>query len=75
MAGESHPGLRQAMVRSKWANADLRKLLLQLEGVHTLRNGVHFGALKARAMVIPAETLEAIGVGDDLGEATGQDRV
>ena len=40
---ESHPGLRQAMVRSKWANADLRKLLLQLEGVHTLRNGVHFG--------------------------------
>ena len=63
---ESHPGLRQAMVRSKWANADLRKLLLQLEGVHTLRNGVHFGALKARAMVIPADTLEAIGV--DLAE-------
>ena len=63
---ESHPGLRQAMVRSKWANADLRKLLLQLEGVHTLRNGVHFGALKARAMVIPADTLEAIGI--DLGE-------
>ena len=63
---EQHHGLRQAMTRSKWASADLRKLLLQLEGVSTLKNAVHFGGLKARALVIPAETLEAIGV--DLGE-------
>ena len=63
---EQHHGLRQAMARSKWASADLRKLLLQLEGVSTLKNAVHFGGLKARALVIPAETLEAIGV--DLGE-------
>ena len=63
---EQHHGLRQAMARSKWASADLRKLLLQLEGVSTLKNAVHFGGVKARALVIPAETLEAIGV--DLGE-------
>ena len=68
---EQHHGLRQAMARSKWASADLRKLLLQLEGVSTLKNAVHFGGLKARALVIPAETLEAIGV--DLGEINDEE--
>ena len=50
----------------KWASADLRKLLLQMDGVMTTGNAVRFGALRTRAIVIPAETLAAAGV--DLGE-------
>ena len=64
---EKHHGLQAAMSRSKWASADLRKLLLQMDGVSTLPNGVRFGpALRTRAIVIPAETLAAAGI--DLGE-------
>ena len=63
---EKHHGLRVAMSRSKWASADLRKLLLQMDGVMTTGNAVRFGALRTRAIVIPAETLAAAGV--DLGE-------
>ena len=69
---EKHHGLQAAMSRSKWASADLRKLLLQMDGVTTLPNGVRFGpALRTRAIVIPAETLAAAGV--DLGELETQE--
>ena len=63
---EKHHGLRSAMQRSKWASADLRKLLLQMDGVGTTTNAVRFGSLRTRAIVIPAETLATAGV--DLGE-------
>ena len=68
---EKHHGLRSAMARSKWASADLRKLLLQMDGVTTMSNPVRFGALRTRAIVIPAETLAAAGV--DLGELMTQE--
>ena len=58
------------MARSKWASADLRKLLLQMDGVTTMSNPVRFGALRTRAIVIPAETLAAADV--DLGELITQ---
>ena len=69
---EKHHGLRATMAKSKWASADLRKLLLQMDGVTTTPNPVRFGALRTRAIVIPPETLAAAGI--DLGEyATGED--
>ena len=63
---EKHHGLRTAMARSKWASADLRKLLLQMDGVVTTTNAKRFGPLRTRAIVFPPKTLAAAGV--DLGE-------
>ena len=59
---ERHQGLRSAMSRTKWAQADLRKLLLQLPGAMTTQNPVRYGSLRTRAIIIPAETLAEIGV-------------
>ena len=71
---EKHHGLRAAMSRSKWASADLRKLLLQMDGVFTLDRAVRFGsALRTRAIVIPADSLAAAGV--DLGEFAQQEEL
>ena len=71
---EKHHGLRAAMSRSKWASADLRKLLLQMDGVFTLDRAVRFGsALRTRAIVIPADSLAAAGV--DLGEFGQQEEL
>ena len=62
------------MSRSKWASADLRKLLLQMDGVFTLDGAVRFGpALRTRAIVIPADTLAAAGV--NLGEFAQQEEL
>ena len=57
-----HRGLAGAMSRTKWASADLRKLLLQLDGVEFSKNAYHFGSLRSRAIIIPVEALEAAGV-------------
>ena len=70
---EKHHGLQAAMARSKWASADLRKLLKQMDGVTATPNATRFGALRTRAIVIPPETLAAAGV--DLGELKQGDDV
>ena len=58
------------MAKTKWGRANLRNLLMQLDGA--CGYGISprsFGGLKKRAVVIPYETLTAIGVefSDDNG--------
>ena len=62
MVAFPHDGLKNAMFRTKWANADLRKLLMQLDGAVVTKNPFAFGPLRKRAVLIPPETLKAMGV-------------
>ena len=62
MVAIKHHGLQSAMYRSKWGNADLRKLMLQLDGTEVTKSALLFGAVRKRAVQIPPETLTAIGV-------------
>ena len=57
-----HRGLAGAMNRTKWANTDIHKLLLQLEGAFMTENAVRFGSLRKRAVFIPNETMKVAGV-------------
>ena len=61
LVANKHRGLSHAMVRSKWASTDLRKLLLQMDGAAAteLRK---FGNWRARSVLIPHDTLRDIGV-------------
>ena len=66
-----HKGLSTAMARTKWANADLRKLMLQLPDTSTTENTHRFGNLRLRAVLIPKSTLESVGV--DIVEVSDDD--
>ena len=57
-----HRGLVTAMSRTKWAQADVRKLLLQLEGAGMTASAHRFGQLRVRGVFIPEATLQDIGV-------------
>ena len=62
-----HRGLSGALSRSKWASVDLRKLLLQLDGATMTEHPIRFGMLRKRAVYIPKETLQEMGVEIDNG--------
>ena len=55
-------GLIRELSRTPWANANLRGVLMQLPDA-TLTNPVRIGGRKARAVVIPNETLAKLGIG------------
>ena len=71
MVAINHPGLANKMAKTKWGRANLRNLLMQLDGAVVTASPRSFGGLKKRAVVIPYETLTAIGVefSDDNGTA------
>ena len=62
MIAINHPGLANKMAKTKWGRANLRNLLMQLDGAVVTASPRSFGGLKKRAVVIPYETLTAIGV-------------
>ena len=62
MIAAKHRGLSGAMNRSRWGNADLRRLLLQLDGAEMTPHPQRFGSLRTRAVLIPYKTLAEIGV-------------
>ena len=62
MVAINHPGLANKMAKTKWGRANLRNLLMQLDGAVVTASPRSFGGLKKRAVVIPYETLTAIGV-------------
>ena len=70
MIAAKHRGLSRAMARSKWGNADLRKLLMQLEDVELSKHPVRFGQLRSRAVVLPLEVLQAAGIDLQVQEDT-----
>ena len=51
MVASGHTGLANAMFRTKWGNADLRKLLLQLEGAVMTDNPHWFGSIRKQGCV------------------------
>ena len=62
MIAAKHRGLARALARSKWGNADLRKLLLQLDMTVLTAHPQRFGGLRERAVRIPQATLAEMGV-------------
>ena len=62
MIAINHPGLANKMAKTKWGRANLRNLLMQLDGAVVTASPRSFGGLKKRAVVIPYETLTEIGV-------------
>ena len=63
MIAAKHRGLARALARSKWGNADLRKLLLQLDMTVLTAHPQRFGGLRERAVRIPQATLSGNGRG------------
>ena len=57
-----NPAIKAQLSRTQWANVDIKETLLQIGGVKALKHAVHFGARKARAIVVPREICEAVGV-------------
>ena len=58
----THRGLAKALSRTMYAEIDLAKLLIQMRGVAITRHPQHFGKLRKRAIVVPHNVLESIGV-------------
>ncbi len=57
-----HRGLLKAMERTVWGQVDLRYLLLQLREAQWTSNPRSIGGRRARAVIIPLETLTELGV-------------
>ena len=58
----NHPGLMRALRRSAYEHTELRSLLLQIDGSTVTKNPLRFGQRKGRAVHIPADTLERLGI-------------
>ena len=57
-----HRGLVKALGRTYLKGVDLRRLLLQIDGVHDAENPRWFASIKRRALVVPKEVLDRIGI-------------
>ena len=58
----NHSGLAGALKRTQWERVDLRRLLLQIDGATESRNALNFARLRSRAVLIPEESLDQMGV-------------
>ena len=67
MVRYGHRGLKDALRGTPWERADLRSVLLQLEGA-TLTNPLRIGQQRGRCVNIPHSTLLLAGI--ELGEET-----
>ena len=66
----NHRGLVKALGRTYLKGVNLRRLLLQIDGVLDTDNPRWFGSIKRRALVVPKEVLSRIGI-DFKQEAEG----
>ena len=57
-----NPAIKAQLVRTQWANVDIRETLLQIDGVRATKNAVFFGARRARAVIVPRAVCETVGV-------------
>ena len=58
----THSGLLRALKRTPWEHVNLKSMLLQLDGIEQAPHPVRFARLRARALIVSAETLELLGV-------------
>ena len=57
-----NPAIKAQLSRTQWASVDIKETLLQIGGVRAAKVPVHFGARKARAVIVPRAVCEAVGV-------------
>ena len=57
-----NPAIKAQLGRTQWASVDIKETLLQIGGVVAMKHPVHFGARKARAVIVPRAVCEAVGV-------------
>ena len=57
-----NPAIKAQLSRTQWASVDIRETLLQIGGVSAMKHAVHFGARKARAVIVPRAVCETVGV-------------
>ena len=57
----NHPGFERILSRGRAKGADLRSLLAQIEGIRSIAP-MRIGGMRNRPMVVPASTLEEMGV-------------
>ena len=57
-----NPAIKAQLARTQWASVDIKETLLQIGGVRAMTGPVHFGARKARAVVVPRAVCESVGV-------------
>ena len=70
----THSGLLRALKRTPWEHVNLKSMLLQLDGIEQAPHPVRFARLRARALIVSVETLEALGVDtSELFERPGVD--
>ena len=70
----THSGLLRALKRTPWEHVNLKSMLLQLDGIEQAPHPVRFARLRARALIVSAETLELLGVDtSELFERPGVD--
>ena len=57
-----HPSLVERLSKSRWAGVDLHRTLMQLDRVEKSLNPISFGAVKTRAIIVPREVCEELGI-------------
>ena len=57
-----NPAIKAQLGRTQWASVDIKETLLQIVGVLATKHAVHFGARRARAVIVPRAVCEAVGV-------------
>lgn len=57
-----HPGVTRIISRGPARGADLRSLLMQMDGVMRANNPMRIGGLRARPLIVKQATLEEMGV-------------
>ena len=57
-----HPGLSGGLRRTRLQNMDVAHTLMQIKGAQRTSSAVHFGNRRLRAIVIPQEPLNALGI-------------
>lgn len=57
-----HPSLLVKLLRSKWAGVDVRRTLLQLDGVEEPEHAVRFGAVRTRVVSVSKEICDNLGI-------------
>ena len=57
-----NPAIKAQLGRTQWQSVDIKETLLQIVGVRATKHAVHFGARRARAVIVPRAVCEAVGV-------------
>ncbi len=67
-----NPGLREAMKNTSWGRVNLRQKLLEIPGAVLSKSSVRFPpALRGRAVLLPLDALDKVGIGFDYDHPQG----